>query len=135
MGVEVLNSKKHTAKVKHICDLCGGTINIGERYQADFCVDGGDSYTFKAHEKCLTIANEIYEYLDLDEEMDRMNFCDGCAEVCGVFVCPDCVEYGSCKRTFCTDKMDQFFGHYELYIAERQGNNKVWKVRERPMPF
>lgn len=135
MSVEVLSSKEHTARVKHVCNLCGGIINVGERYNADFCVDSGYAYTFKTHTKCSFISDEIVDYLDLEDEMDRMNFCYGCAEVSEVFICPDCEEYEHCQKSFCIDRMHKFFSRYELYVAERVGMNKTWKVRERKMPF
>ena len=134
MSAETLNSKKHTAQVRHVCDLCGSIINVGDRYQADFCVDNGYAYTLRTHEKCIYIAGEICDYLDVDE-LDRMDFLDGCAEVCEKFVCPDCKERGLCGRSLCIDKLYTFFGSYELYVAEDTGTNVVWKARKREMPF
>ena len=125
----------HTARKKHVCNLCGGLINEGERYDSEFCVDDGLAYTFKAHEKCNYIASEIYEYVDPYDGMDKTGFLEGCSEISEIFVCPYCENRENCRESFCLDKMFDFLKKYRLYVAERKGNNKIWKVTENVMPF
>ena len=135
MSIDCVNTKTHTARKKHRCELCGGVIDIGQRYNADFCVDGGYAYTFKSHIECSDLVDELIDYCEFDDGVDRMSFCDGCSEVSEIFVCPDCEKHENCQKSFCIDKMHKFFSRYELYVAEREGNSKVWKVREKKTPF
>ena len=50
--VRVLSSRTSTARVRHICDTCGGQIRPGERYSRTALVYEGEFQAFKQHVFC-----------------------------------------------------------------------------------
>lgn len=120
----------HIARKEHRCDLCGEKICPGERYSATFCVDGPYGFTFKEHEKCSFIANEIYDYDEPEEGLCNDWFIETCIEISRTFICPDCEKKDDCLD-LCLDRMYEFFQKYELYESNRSGLVREWMVRER----
>ena len=65
------------ARKEHICMLCGGIIENGEKYERQTNLYEGIIYDFVSHEKCQTVAMDLgmYDHLDTDGLTD-LNFRD-----------------------------------------------------------
>lgn len=130
-----LKNKDVIAKKRHVCDWCGKNINKGEKYNYQTFIFDGDFCDWHSHLSCSHVASAIWDYVDPDDGMDSDAFIDGCADVCGTFICPDCKHYNKefqeCDKdeSYCIDIMDDYFKTHELY-AERKGYYSVWKSRE-----
>ena len=131
---EEISTTWRTARKAHTCNYCRRTIQPGERYEHYVGKYDGELYTWRAHEKCVFIAHEIWDYVDQDEGMNDDDFYEGCSEVCRVFVCPDCGKWDTdeCDESYCMDKLYDFLKKYELYSI-REHYSLVWKCRERSM--
>ena len=56
-----LGTEYPTAKKKHRCESCGGTIQPGEKYVRARVVDGGEAWVWKAHDDCQTAGQILYD--------------------------------------------------------------------------
>ena len=106
---ELISTKIRKARKPHTCDYCGEVINPGETY-THTVLKYEDIYTWNSHRKCEVIASEIYDMVDPDIGMTGEEFQEACAELCRLFICPDCdqlEEDEECKKEnlFCTDKL------------------------------
>lgn len=74
MSATLISENTFTAKKKHLCDLCGQHIQVGEKYKRQFCIDG-NAYAFKMHFVCEDIS-KVYrkEYDSYDEGYDHNCF-------------------------------------------------------------
>lgn len=62
-----LSIKITTARKRHICQFCGGTIQQGTQYTDSVNVDGGVGiYHFRMHNEC----NELCDTLDMNRLCD-----------------------------------------------------------------
>ena len=133
----ILDSKDRKAKKEHRCDLCGEIIQKGEIYYWSKNIYDGTIYEWREHKKCQSICGAIWDYVDPDEGMSDQDFHDGCAEVCQIFVCPDCLkwnkEYEGCEddESYCIDRLADFFETHELYREKRTIMGEIWKCREK----
>lgn len=50
--VELINESIQIARKRHYCEECGREIVKGQPYLRQRCKDGGDVWTFKAHQDC-----------------------------------------------------------------------------------
>ena len=129
--------KDRIARKKHTCDLCGKIIDKGEKYEYQKFIYDGAFYEWRSHLACSRVSSAIWDYADPDEGMSSDEFDSTCADVCGVFICPDCPEwnkeYGDCEKdlSYCIDRMDEFFKTHELYSCQRNGYVTYWKCREK----
>ena len=134
---ENLVIKDRIARKKHTCDLCGKIIDKGEKYEYQKFIYDGAFYEWRSHLACSRVSSAIWDYADPDEGMSSDEFDSTCADVCGVFICPDCPEwnkeYGDCEKdlSYCIDRMDEFFKTHELYSCQRNGYVTYWKCREK----
>ena len=134
---ENLVIKDRIARKKHTCDLCGKIIDKGEKYEYQKFIYDGAFYEWRSHLACSRVSSAIWDYADPDEGMSSDEFDSTCADVCGVFICPDCPEwnkeYGDCEKdlSYCIDRMDEFFKTHELYSCQRKGCVTYWKCREK----
>ena len=134
---ENLVIKDRIARKKHTCDLCGKIIDKGEKYEYQKFIYDGAFYEWRSHLACSRVSSAIWDYADPDEGMSSDEFDSTCADVCGVFICPDCPEwnkeYGDCEKdlSYCIDRMDEFFKTNELYRCQRKGCVTYWKCREK----
>ena len=134
---ETIEHRNRVARKEYSCDYCGGKIKKGETY--DYYKGKCDGYLFDwhSHLACQRVAEAIWDYCDPDDGMDEDQFQDGCAEVCGRFICPDCPEwnkeYDECENdeSFCIGRMDVFFKTHELYKAGRRNYYVIWKCRKK----
>lgn len=83
--VEFLTRKTPNAKKKHICDLCGGEIDVGEKYERQSGMVDGEFYEMKSHSSCMEICrrycrdtgeSEFVTECVIDWLRDRI--CDDC---------------------------------------------------------
>lgn len=67
--MENLKNKIVKARKEHICNLCGKLIKIGENYEDNFIIDGGDHWTWKECINCNNAATILSnkKYLDLSD--------------------------------------------------------------------
>ena len=135
---ETIEVKIRKARKQHICDYCEKPIEKGTLYEWSKNIFDGEFFEWRSHLACAHIASAIWDYVEPDEGMHSDEFHDGCQEVCQSFICPDCPkwdaeEYEGCTddKSYCLDKMEQFFGTHELYIAKRDGYAHIWKVRKK----
>lgn len=73
------NRHVRSARKSHYCDICGGTIGVGDSYSRQRGVYDGDPYTHVAHDLCIAAYyqaardNDIRlgweEYPDFDDEV------------------------------------------------------------------
>jgi len=138
--VEEIEKTVRTARKVHRCNLCGENILPLEKYNYAKLKFDGELYPWKEHIRCSEVCREIYDLVDPDEGMTMDDFCEGCREVCGVFVCPDCESYDrecqDCEKDkcYCIDKLQELFKTKELYMAARRFEGREWKVRDRTLP-
>lgn len=68
----LIDDRTIVARKDHHCNGCCGTISKGTPYLRQRVVDGGDIWTYKAHELCAEIEGRIqHEYqLDCTESID-----------------------------------------------------------------
>ncbi len=78
--MEIIESGKHIARKEHICNFCGGVINIGEEYEYQKNKFDNEFYTWKTHLKCSDIANELNMYDDCDEGLTADDFSEYISE-------------------------------------------------------
>ncbi|MFH6944590.1 hypothetical protein [Flavobacterium sp. FlaQc-50] len=57
--MEIISRTKPKALKNHICDWCNCKINKGTVYESSFCVQDGDTYTWKNHTHCENIASHL----------------------------------------------------------------------------
>lgn len=66
--MDCIRQGERRARKNHRCDLCGRQINEGELYCFQVCVEGGDLWENRLHEKCMgvcqdySIENKVHEY-------------------------------------------------------------------------
>lgn len=56
------------SRKEHICELCGGKINKGQKYHRQTNIYDGCIYDFISHEECSQIAFELDMYDNCDSE-------------------------------------------------------------------
>jgi hypothetical protein len=125
------------ARRQHRCNWCGGTIERGEVYEHEKHIHDGKISEWKSHRACSHVASAIWEFVDpYDDEMSSGGFKEGCSEVCQTFICPGCPNHngdsGGCKegKSFCIDRMDDFFKTHELYRIKDGRSIGFWQCRE-----
>ena len=74
--MRVISTAAPVARKTHRCDGCGATIAAGTRYQKDFMVDGGESYTYRAHLDCVTAMMIAAQHGIEDDEGAWLNLQD-----------------------------------------------------------
>lgn len=131
---EEIRTEWRTARKRHCCDLCEAWIEPGARYYAYTGKYDGEIFTFKAHDKCWIIAQEIWDYVDPDEGITHDEFLEGCCDICRTFICKDCEKYeeDDCELSYCPDKLFALFQEKELYRDRRDETGaSYWKLRYR----
>ena len=63
----VLADERPTARRRHGCNACGGTIGVGDVYERQRVVDGADIWTWKAHVLCSYIAHRLNREAGADD--------------------------------------------------------------------
>ena len=59
-----LSERRPVARKQHQCDQCCGVISPGDRYFVQRNVDGGDTWTWRAHELCTAASRLAYRLGD-----------------------------------------------------------------------
>jgi hypothetical protein len=73
--MDTISDKRITARKPHVCDYCGGQIEVGEEYDLAKVADSGRVWTWKSHIICgLFAANHIED--DVGDGIDQDVFCD-----------------------------------------------------------
>lgn len=67
-SVQVLKNIQPIAKKEHKCVFCGGSINIGQKYDKQTCVYDGIVYDWKTHSECSQVAHKLDMYDGCDDE-------------------------------------------------------------------
>lgn len=64
------------ARKEHICELCGCTINKGQKYHRQINVFDGRIYDWIEHEECGQIASELdmYDEYNYDDDLSSEYF-------------------------------------------------------------
>lgn len=65
--VQILRTARPIAKKRHVCMFCGGTIEVGQKYDRQTNVYDGDVYDWVSHEECSKVAVELDMYDDCDD--------------------------------------------------------------------
>lgn len=76
--ITTLKDSHTIARKEHICDLCGGKINKGQKYYRQTNLYDGCFYEWVEHEECHQIASELdmYDKCDSDEGLTSGCFGD-----------------------------------------------------------
>jgi hypothetical protein len=131
----VLHNRVRVAAKQHQCDLCLMAIPQGKKYKYSFIIEGGDSWSFRAHLHCDAIMNYLYKWFDAPEGVTNDDFCDLLPDYCQDFVCPHCEhsdkdedENAICSKDKepmpdCLERMADRLSKYAL-IREK---NKRWR--------
>lgn len=88
-----IKSCYRTARKQHVCNLCNGYIDPGDRYHYEFNKDGSDVWSFLAHLECQFVAQELWEFIDPWDGMFDDEFQDGVRRFCKNMICPKCKNY------------------------------------------
>lgn len=64
------------ARKEHICELCGGKINKGQKYYRQTNIYDGRVYDWIEHEECGQVAYELdmYDECDIDTGLSSNDF-------------------------------------------------------------
>lgn len=64
------------ARKEHICELCGGKINKGQKYYRQTNIYDGRVYDWIEHEECGQVASELdmYDECDIDDGLSSNDF-------------------------------------------------------------
>lgn len=132
MTPELLRSAIRTARKLHRCSLCCEEIKPGEKYGYDTYKFDGQIYAWKTHLECNAVSSFLLDYVDPDDGMTSDDFCEACADVCRVFVCPDCEHFDSehaedgdyCRKndSYCIHKLYELSNKYYL-SCQRDAQN------------
>jgi len=135
---EEIKREWRTARKTHQCNYCLEPILPGERYELYVGKYDGELFEWKSHEICTDIAHEIWDYVDPWDGMGEEEFREGCRDVCGKFICPDCEEYNweeeGCDNAkgYCKEKLAELFRTKELYRYKRdEYGDSWWRIRDR----
>lgn len=60
---DLLDRKIRVAKKEHSCSYCNGTIHKGEEYEWSKLKYENVIYEWKAHQDCVMVAQEIWNYV------------------------------------------------------------------------
>ena len=71
--MDIISSAYQKARKIHICDYCGGSIAIGEKYERTL-IKGDYLYPWKSHLKCLEIASKLKMHDDCDDGVTSDDF-------------------------------------------------------------
>lgn len=72
--MESISSKHVVARKEHFCDFCNGIIKKGEKYNNQVNKFEGVPYTWRSHEHCLELINELD--MDTDDGVTDQAFSD-----------------------------------------------------------
>lgn len=61
MSVIVLDEATPIARKEHVCEVCWGTIGVGDTYLRQRNVGDDGAYTFKGHRLCWALSLRIAE--------------------------------------------------------------------------
>lgn len=93
--LEFYTASTHTAKKVHVCDLCGGKVQIGEKYQRFSGKNEGEMFDLKHHLICCEIISQYCQYIG-DNEYDADSACEWVQET----VCANCEHYDEDRDDF-----------------------------------
>lgn len=66
--MNLVDTRCPVARKTHTCEHCFQTIPVGMKYQRQFCVDGGDVWSFISHIDCHDMACHLAKMDGLDWE-------------------------------------------------------------------
>lgn len=72
--MKTIRNSTPKAKKEHTCDYCGGKIEIGEVYDYQFNVDGGDTWSWKNHQRCFQLCRDLDMFYDIYEGVNSDYF-------------------------------------------------------------
>ena len=64
--MQLISETKPIARKSHRCENCGHMIPKGTRYLRQFCVDGGDVWSWVTHQDCMDAARYLAKLDDHD---------------------------------------------------------------------
>jgi hypothetical protein len=83
-----------TAHKEYVCDLCGGKIKIGEKYERFSGKNDGEMFDIKHHMLCTEIIRQYCDYIG-EQEYDADSVCEWVTETCA-----DCEHYDEDRNDF-----------------------------------
>lgn len=138
--MEIIQECMRKARKDYCCDLCDETISAGESYFYQFNKDGGETWSFRSHDKCKFLMKELWAYIDPWDMMDSDYFKEGLHNFCKQFICPNCSEqkdgyWNNCKADmpYCLDKVYNLLQTHYLR-CERNYANPIfikWQLVDR----
>lgn len=71
--MKVVSIRHPTARRKHKCSYCLGTIEINEQYESQFCI-GDYPYEWKSHLSCRDLVSLIFDRDEIREGISEEDF-------------------------------------------------------------
>lgn len=74
--ITTLKESHPIARKEHICELCGGKINKGQKYHLQTNIYDGCIYEWVEHEECHQVSSELdmYGVCDIDNNLSSDDF-------------------------------------------------------------
>lgn len=122
--MEQIARRYRKAKKCYTCELCGYTIEVGEKYSYQVNKDGNDFWDFKSHLECEFLCNELWEFIDPWDGMYEDDFLDGVQDFCVRMICPNCPSYDNehkeCRndQCYCMDKCVEKLKEYDFTLVK-----------------
>lgn len=94
------------ARKRHRCELCGGEIEVGEKYSYESGVYDGFFYTRKLHSVCREI---IDDYANSELELGEDYTYDYVIDWLRDEFCYECDERENCENVSVCEKMKDYY--------------------------
>ncbi len=73
--METLSDEWVRARKQHRCELCGESIEVGDRHRRWVGKDGGELVTGRIHEECMRVTEiDKWDYIDWESFCDPADF-------------------------------------------------------------
>ena len=69
---EFYDEHQHTARKEHICEMCGGVINVGEKYWNEVGKYEGEFFSRALHNICHQMEREFCSEVDCEFSWDEI---------------------------------------------------------------
>ena len=67
---EIIRTQNPKARKEHRCSWCNSTIKVGQVYKRDTIICDGDIYDWLSCGKCQKYVDEMFQEVNLDEEVN-----------------------------------------------------------------
>jgi len=128
--IEVIKEYKPRANKNHICNYCETPISRGEQYCRTVLRYDNEVYTWKSHQHCDMVAQELMlsGYVDPDDNgCTTDDFKESCREIHDEFIESD----GVITMAQITTDLSLLFAIYDLKAHKPNGYTIGYKLKRR----